>query len=199
MDEIRTPAFASNRPFALILLATGITGWIASGILVLERLAVYDNAAHVTSCDVNPWVSCGRVFQTWQASLLGFPNPLIGIVAFTVVITTGMALLSGARFARWYWLTLQAGVTLGFIFVIWLWSQALFDINILCIYCMIVWATMIAMFVLLTVRNLVLGTIPAPVALIRLVADWAWAIVVLLWVATAASVFIRFLPAFTSG
>ncbi|PVE14585.1 vitamin K epoxide reductase family protein [Arthrobacter sp. Bz4] len=199
MDEIRTPAFASNRPFALILLATGITGWIASGILVLERLAVYDNAAHVTSCDVNPWVSCGRVFQTWQASLFGFPNPLIGIVAFTVVITTGMALLSGARFARWYWLTLQAGVTLGFIFVIWLWSQALFDINILCIYCMIVWATMIAMFVLLTVRNLVLGTIPAPVALIRLVADWAWAIVVLLWVATAASVFIRFLPAFTSG
>ncbi len=50
----------------------------------------------------------------------------IGIVAFAVIITTGMALLSGgATFARWYWAGLQAGVTLGgFAFVVWLWSQA---------------------------------------------------------------------------
>lgn len=175
---------------------TGIIGWIASGILVLERLAVYDDAAHVTSCDVNPWVSCGRVFQAWQASLFGFPNPLIGVVAFAVVITTGMAILSGARFARWYWIGLQTGVTLGFVFVIWLWSQALFDINILCIYCMIVWAAMIPLFILLTIRNLVHGVIRAPGALARFLSAWAWMIVVLVWVATAASVFFRFLPVF---
>ncbi|MHA7141626.1 vitamin K epoxide reductase family protein [Arthrobacter sp. Sr33] len=192
-----TGSFVKHRPFAVILLVTGLTGWVASAVLVLERLAAYEDPSHVTSCDINPWVSCGSVFQTWQAALFGFPNPLIGIVAFAVVITTAMALLSGARLGRWYWIGLQAGVTAGFGFVTWLWSQALFDIYILCIYCMIVWATMIPMFALLTIRNLNHGIIPAPRRFTRILTEWAWVLVVLLWVATAASVFFRFLPVLT--
>jgi uncharacterized membrane protein len=193
------PGFVRHRPFAVVLLVTGVIGWVASAILVLERFAAYEDPGYVTSCDVNPWVSCGRVFQTWQASLFGFPNPLIGIVAFAIIITTAMTLLSGARLALWYWIGLQIGVTAGFAFVIWLWSQALFDIYILCIYCMIVWAVMIPLFVLLTIRNLVSGVLPAPAGLTRFLSDWAWPIVVLLWVATAASVLFRFLPVFTGN
>lgn len=192
-----TGSFTEHRPFAFVLLATGLTGWVASAILVLERLAAYENPDRVTSCDISPWVSCGSVFQTWQAELFGFPNPLIGIVAFAVINTTAMALLSGVRLGRWYWTGLQAGVTAGFGFVIWLWSQALFDIYILCIYCMIVWATMIPLFTLVTIRNLNHGIIPAPRKLARILTEWAWTIVVLIWVATAASVFFRFLPVFT--
>ena len=79
----------------------------------------------------------------------------IGIVAFAVIITVGMALLSGATFARWYWLGLQAGVTLGFAFVVWLWSQALYAIHILCPFCMVVWAAMIPLFVWVTIRNII--------------------------------------------
>lgn len=188
--------FAKPRTFGIVLLITGVVGWLASGILVLERLAVYADPGHVTSCDVNPFVSCGAVFQTWQASLFGFPNPLIGIVAFAVPITTAMALLGGAQFRRWYWIGLQAGVTLGFAFVVWLWSQALFDIYILCIYCMVVWAAMIPLFVLTTIRNLAHGVIKAPAGLVNVLSDWAWMIVVLLWVGTAASVFFRFINAF---
>lgn len=30
------PAFARHRPFALVLLVTGVVGWVASTILVLE-------------------------------------------------------------------------------------------------------------------------------------------------------------------
>src|SRR5690625_4254443 len=101
------PAWARPRPLAWILLVTGVVGWVASAILVAERLALYRNPGHVTSCDVNPWVSCGRVMGTWQSELFGFPNPLIGIVAFAVVITTAMLLLSGAPAGRWYWLGLQ--------------------------------------------------------------------------------------------
>ncbi|EMY35278.1 hypothetical protein D477_005301 [Arthrobacter crystallopoietes BAB-32] len=190
---------ARQRPFAWLLLVTGAIGWIASSILVLERIATYVDPSYVTSCDVSPWVSCGAVFQTWQAALFGFPNPLIGIVAFAVPITTAMALLAGARFRRWYWLGLQTGVTLGFIFVVWLWSQALFDIFILCIYCMVVWAMMIPMFVMVTVRNLAHGVIRAPEGVVRFASDWAWTITAVLWIATAASVFIRFMNAFLGG
>ncbi|MFD1212731.1 vitamin K epoxide reductase family protein [Arthrobacter sp. GCM10027362] len=188
-----------QKPFAWLLLATGAVGWVMSFILVLERLEVYKNPAHVTSCDINPWISCGAVFQHWQASLFGFPNPLIGMVAFAVPITTAMAMLAGAQFRRWYWLGLQTGVTLGFIFVVWLWSQALFDIYILCLYCMGVWAMMIPMFIQLTARNLAHGVIKAPAGFVQFFTSWSWTITALLWIATAASVFFRFLGAFTGG
>ena len=187
---------APERSFPWILLVTGIVGWLASAVLVLERLALDADANYITSCDISPWVSCGTVFQTWQASIFGFPNPLIGIVAFAVVITTAVAMLAGARFKRWYWLGLQAGVTLGMVFVVWLWSQALFDIYVLCIYCMVVWTAMIPMFVFTTVRNMAHGVLPAPAGLVKFASDWAWVIVALLWVATAASIFFRFINSF---
>ena len=199
-DPVRDTAGRAAPPeraaFIWTLLVTSVVGWIASGILVIERLHVYADADYITSCDISPWVSCGTVFQTWQASLFGFPNPLIGIVAFAVVITTAVGLLARARFARWYWIGLQIGVTLGMVFVVWLWSQALFDIYVLCIYCIVVWAAMIPLFVFTTVRNLAAGVIPAPAGLVRFLGEWAWAIVVLLWVATAASIFFRFMNSF---
>lgn len=190
------PGYARQRPFALMLLITGLVGWLASGWLVLERLRTLQDPNYVTSCDLNPWVSCGEVFKTWQAALFGFPNPLLGIVCFAVIITVAMALLAGAGFARWFWIGLQAGVTLGFVFVVWLWSQALFAIVILCPYCMVVWAAMIPLFVLTTARNISHGIIPATPGIRRFTADYAWIVVALLWVAAAASIFFRFMNAF---
>ncbi|GAB2908139.1 vitamin K epoxide reductase family protein [Neomicrococcus lactis] len=194
--SVRVPRFALPRAFGLVLLISGAVGWVASAILVLERLALYKNPGHITSCDVNPWVSCGRVMGTWQSELFGFPNPLIGIVAFALILATAMMVLSGASPGRWYWAGLQVGVSLGTVFVIWLWSQALFEIYILCLYCMVVWAAMIPLFILLTVRNLVHGIIPAPRAVTRFAADWAGTLVAIAYVLVAGSVFLRFLPAF---
>jgi uncharacterized membrane protein len=196
-DVSAMPGFVRRVPFGIMLVITGVIGWVAAGILILEKLELYRNPDHVTSCDINPWVSCGQVMKTWQSELLGFPNPFIGLVGFTIIITTGMALLSGARFGRWYWAGLQAGVTLGAVFATWLWSQALFDIYILCLYCMIVWAAMIPLFILTTVRNLVHGVIPAPTALTRGLAAWVGPIIIVTYIAVAASVFVRFQHVFT--
>lgn len=190
------PAYATHRGTAWLLAVTGVVGFLASGQLVLERIALYEDPNYVTSCDISPFVSCGEVFRTWQAALFGFPNPLIGIAAFSVILTTAMALLSGARPGRWYWRGLQAGVSLGFAFVVWLWSQALFAIHILCLYCMIVWADMIVLTVLLTARNVLRGDLPAPAGVRRFLSGWAWPLTVLLLIATAASVFFSFAGAF---
>ena len=195
------PAMTRDRPFGWLLAITGGVGWLASGILVLEKLEVLKDPNHATVCDVNPWISCGQVMQTWQSSLFGFPNMFIGIVAFAITITAGMALLAGARFARWYWLGLQAGITLGFILVVWLWSQALYSIRILCPFCMVVWAAMIPLFVWVTVRNVVHGVIPAPAGLVRILGDSGWIITALLYVAVIATIFFAFIQVFagTSG
>ncbi|TVU61998.1 vitamin K epoxide reductase family protein [Paenarthrobacter nitroguajacolicus] len=195
------PRLTRDRPLGWLLLITGVTGWLASGALVLEKLEVLKDPGYQTVCDINPWISCGQVMQTWQSSVFGFPNMFIGIVAFAVIITTGMALLSGATFAPWYWAGLQAGVTLGFAFVVWLWSQALYSIHILCPFCMIVWAAMIPLFVWVTARNLTHGIIKVPARAARIVAESGWIITALLYVAVAATIFFAFLNVFigTSG
>ncbi|MGX5717651.1 vitamin K epoxide reductase family protein [Arthrobacter sp. MAHUQ-56] len=195
------PAMTRNRPFGWLLVITGVVGWLASGTLVLEKLEVLKDPNHTTVCDVNPWISCGQVMQTWQSSLFGFPNMFIGIVAFAITITVGMALLSGATFARWYWLGLQAGVTLGFAFVVWLWSQALYAIHILCPFCMIVWAAMIPLFVWTTIRNISAGIIPMPAGPARVLSESGWIITALLYVAVIATIFFAFIQVFagTSG
>ena len=96
---------------------------------------------------------------------------------------------------------LQTGVTLGFIFVVWLWSQALYEIRILCPFCMIVWAAMIPLFVWVTVRNVVHGVIPVPSGVARIVGDSGWIITALLYVAVIATIFFAFIQVFvgTSG
>ncbi|HET9349092.1 MAG TPA: vitamin K epoxide reductase family protein [Arthrobacter sp.] len=195
------PPMTRDRPFAWLLLITGVVGWLASGALVLEKLEVLKDPSHVTVCDVNPWISCGQVMQTWQGSVFGFPNMFMGIVAFAVIITTAMGILAGATFARWYWLGLQAGVTLGFAFVVWLWSQALYSIHILCPFCMVVWAAMIPLFVWVTVRNVVHGVIRLPAGATRILGDSGWIITALLYVAVVATIFFAFIQVFigTSG
>ncbi|GAA2551032.1 putative membrane protein [Neomicrococcus aestuarii] len=195
------PSITRNRPFGLLMVITGVVGWIASGVLALEKLEALRDPNHITSCDINPWISCGEVMKTWQSSLFGFPNMFIGIVAFAVIVTTGMALLSGAVFARWYWIGLQVGVTLGMAFVGWLWFQALYVIGILCPYCMAVWAMMIPLFVWVTIRNITSGVLRLPAHAARLIGDTGWMLVTLLYVAVIATVFFRFIPVFigTSG
>lgn len=190
------PVMTKRIPFAWLLLITSVVGWLASGELVLEKLQKLANPNFVTVCDVNPWVSCGQVMSTWQSSLFGFPNMFIGIVAFAITLTAAMGIFAGAMFRRWYWICLQIGVTLGFVFVVWLWSQALYAIGILCPLCMIVWAMMIPMFVWTTIRNLERGVIPAPSGLVKALGDWGWIIVAILYVGVIASIFFRFLPMF---
>ncbi|MCV9993745.1 vitamin K epoxide reductase family protein [Paeniglutamicibacter sp. ZC-3] len=193
------PRMARARPFGLFLVLTGAVAWVASGILVLERIALYKDPDYVTSCDFNPWVSCGTVMKSTQAALLGFPNPFLGIVGFGIVITIGMALLAGARFARWYWVGVQVGVTLAMVFIVWLWSQALYEINALCPYCMVVWAMMIPMFLYTTARNIAHGVLPAPSTLRRVAGEWTWVAVIVLLLITAATVVLRFPGAFVGA
>ncbi|WP_285724384.1 vitamin K epoxide reductase family protein [Psychromicrobium xiongbiense] len=197
VDQV--PWAARTKPFGWLLLLTALVSFIASAALVLERLELYKNTNARLSCDVNAFISCGSVMEKWQASLFGFPNPLIGIVCFAIVAVVGVSLLAGASFPRWYWLCFQLGITLGMVMIVWLWSQALYVITILCPYCMIVWAMMIPLFVWTTIRNLVHGVIPAPAALVKAISSWGWTIVILLYLAVIATIFFRFINLFVAS
>ena len=151
-----------GKGFAWTLIITGIIGWIAAFTLTLERLHVASNPNATLSCDLNPFISCKSVMLTEQARLLGFPNPLIGLAAFIFPIAVGAAILAGAKFALWFWRMFATGITMGFLFVVWLWTQSTFVINVLCPYCMIAWAGMIPLFWTVTLFMLREGVIETP-------------------------------------
>jgi uncharacterized membrane protein len=153
----------------------GLVGLGASGVLLVERFRLAEDDTYVPSCSINPVLSCGSVMESAQASLLGFPNPVIGVAAFPLVVATGAALLAGGRLARWYWLGLQAGVTAAMGLVAWLAFQSLYRIGALCPYCMVVWAVVIPLFWYVTLRNLsngVLGGAASSSRAVRVVREW---------------------------
>ncbi len=151
-----------GRGLSWLLLIGGAIGFLASTALMLEKLATLNDPAYVPTCSINPVVACGSVMDSPQAAVFGLPNPLIGIAAFAVVITTGVVLLTGYRPPRWFWLGLQLGTTFGVGFVHWLIYQSLYDIAALCPYCMVVWAVTIPIFWYTTLHTLQRGHLPLP-------------------------------------
>jgi len=174
---------ATRQPVSLIILfiVTGLVGLYSAFTLTIERFALITNPSEPLSCDINPFVACGQVIQSWQGSLFGFPNPLMGIAAFVAPIAVGVGLLAGARYARWYWATFNVGLLLGVVFIHWLMTQTVYDIGVLCPYCMLVWLVMIPLFWYGTINNLArnFGLTGSAQNFFRRLLPWTWMIVVI--------------------
>lgn len=154
----KTLTLTKTLPWLLVIC--GAIGLICSLIIMYDKVALLNDPTFRPSCDLNPVISCGSVMQSKQASAFGFPNPFIGMVGFSVVIATGMAILAGAsKLKRWYWLGLQAGTVFGVVFVHWLFFQSVYRIGALCPYCMVVWAMTITLFWYVLLYNIQMGHI----------------------------------------
>jgi uncharacterized membrane protein len=171
------------------VLIAGVIGLIASFTLTVEKIKILLNPSYVPSCNINPIVSCGSVMTTPQASVLGFPNSLIGIAAFTVVTVTGLLAVAKVQLPQWYWVGLAAGTLAGAGFVHWLIFQSLYRIGALCPYCMVVWVATISLLVVV-----------APIALrpagespvMRELYRWRWSIAALWFTAVFLLILARF-------
>ena len=186
--ESRT-GVAVRRSSAVWLLIAGVLGLAAALTLTIEKIEILINPDYVPSCSINPVLSCGSVMVTPQASEFGFPNPLIGIVAFTVVLVTGVLAVAKVGLPRWYWGGLAVGTLLGVAFVHWLIFQSLYRIGALCPYCMVVWAITIPLLVV------VAGIALAPQlenGVAQFIYQWRWSLVTLWFAALVLMVLVRF-------
>ncbi len=186
--EVVPPA----RPLALawLLLVGGAIGLAASFTLTIEKIRLLETAKYVPSCNFSRIFNCLNIMKTDQASLFGFPNPLLGLVGFAVVITLGVVLLSGARLPEWVWGGLQVGTTLAFVFVCWLQYESLYVIGSLCPWCMVVWAVTIPIFWYVTLRNL--GTWAPGSRVVSFLRDWHALVLALWFIGLATLIFFRF-------
>lgn len=130
----------------LILVIGGVLGMYASFMITWDKFQLLQNPSFVPDCDLNPVLSCGTVMQTDQSNAFGFPNPWIGLAAFAVLITVGMAMFAGAKFKRWFWISLEIGIILGLAFAMWLLYESIYAINALCPYCLLVDVVVITLF-----------------------------------------------------
>lgn len=137
-----------------IIIICGILGFIAAFALTYDKIQVLKDPSYNPNCNINPVLSCGSVMKTEQASLFGVPNTIFGIAGFSVLITVGIMMLAGAKFAKWFWWGMQAGVTAGFIFFIYLFFQGVYRINAICPWCFVVWMIMIPLFLYVSLYNL---------------------------------------------
>lgn len=134
-----------QRRFGALLIAFGLVGFVGSLALTLERIWSLIDPSHVPSCSFNVFMTCGPAMESWQGSLLGFPNPVIGVAAFPVVVTIGvlLALAPSLRLPRWFWWVFLAGNVLGLALVVFLIHTSLYELAALCPYCMVVWTAMV--------------------------------------------------------
>ncbi|MFB8190848.1 vitamin K epoxide reductase family protein [Microbacterium sp. NPDC055988] len=142
MSEQRT------RPvvYAVWLIFASVVGWFAAFQLTVEKFALLENPGEALSCDLSPFLQCSTNLQSYQGSIFGFPNPILGLTGWMAPLVVGVAILAGARFPRWFWLTFGAGITFAFGFVIWLIGQSLYELLVLCPWCMVTWAVTIPTF-----------------------------------------------------
>lgn len=181
-----------DRRLGLFTLITGAIAFGASSMLIYERLQIFLDAGHKSSCDINALLSCGTVMRTEQAQAFGFPNPFIGLAGYAIVLTIATALLAGASFKKWYWVAMQVGHLLAMSFVLWLWYQTTFEINALCLFCMMVWLMQTAILVRVTTRNIQAGVIPLPQAAREAAPNWSWFSILLIYILLFGIIFIRF-------
>jgi uncharacterized membrane protein len=144
--SITTEPGTRLRGLPIFLIVSGLVGLTAAFALTLEKIHKLANPNEAASCDFSVVVQCGKNLASWQGALFGFPNPLIGLMAWSVVITIGVGILAGARFAPWFWRAFVICSAGAFAFVIWLFSQSVFVLGTLCPWCMVTWSATIPLF-----------------------------------------------------
>ena len=178
-----------RRASAWWILTAGVIGLLAAADLLVEKIEMLKDPSYVPTCSINPVLACGSVVNTPQAAVFGPPNPIFGVVAFSVVIVTGVLALAKVALPRWYWVGLMIGTGLGVVFVHWLIYQSLYEIGALCPYCMVVWSVTVPLMVV--VSSIALRPLAGnPVA--RALYHWRWPLTTLWFTAVGLMILVRF-------
>lgn len=193
-QQVNLPTKRSTA-MALYLLVSGLGSWFAAFTLAREGYLLARDGT-TPSCDINPFFSCGNVMQSWQATVFfGAPNQLYGVAGFMIVATVGAALLAGATMRRWFWVFFTLGIFAAYVWLMWMFVQAVFVIGFLCLYCMVVWAIHIPLwwiFLPWALGQGMLGSSPKLRVLGQKWLPYTWVLIVINYAVIGLSIMIQF-------
>ncbi|WP_329361104.1 Vitamin K epoxide reductase [Streptomyces sp. NBC_00669] len=190
-DELQEQGrIVPTKAFTWLLLTAGALGLLASFALANGKFALLQHAVDLhhdhLSCSSSPVIAC-RALRSSQAHAFGFQNPIMGLVAYGVVICVAMGVLAGGRgYKPWFWYGLQAGGLFGVCFISWLQYQTIYNIHAVCLWCCLAWVVTILIFWYTAVHNIRHGLIKAPGTVRAAVLKFHW-VVPVVWYAVIAT------------
>jgi len=129
----------AKRLYIMMTIGSAV-GVIAAFWQTLDKLALLKNPAQPLSCNLSSVFSCSNVLNSHQASVFGFPNSIMCLALFLILLTVAVVGLTGGvisksmRFATQF-LSL---FTLGFAF--WFLFESTYRIHAICIFCLFCFA-----------------------------------------------------------
>ncbi|WP_217996812.1 vitamin K epoxide reductase family protein [Nocardioides jensenii] len=162
-------------------------GLAAAFTLSVDKVRLLEDPGFEPSCNFNPVLSCGSVMATDQAAAFGFPNPFLGVIGFSIMLTVSVVLASGVRLPQWIMIGAATGSILGVAFVHWLIFQSLYRIGALCPWCMVVWGVTVPLALWFTLK-----AADGVRRLARSLWEWRLTLIGLWYVAVLVLVLIRF-------
>lgn len=138
MFNLRRDAIRREHWIFAVVATFAVVGLLCSLILSIDKLQLLEHPNQQLSCSLNAFVNCTTVMNTPEASLLGFPNSFIGLMAYAALFTVGVSGLFGTKFPRVFMALLQLGVTAEILFAYWLFFDSVFSIRVLCPFCLAV-------------------------------------------------------------
>lgn len=132
-----------NYFYAGWLLLAGALGLLAAFSLTMEKINGLTHPDSGASCDFSLLVQCSANLNSQAGAIFGFPNPLLGLMAWPFVLATGVLVLFSVKLPKVWWYGFFLGVTGALIFVSWLQYQSIMVLGTLCPWCMVTWFAVI--------------------------------------------------------
>jgi uncharacterized membrane protein len=121
--------------YSIITIGAAI-GLVASFMQIIEKLMLLENKNATLVCNISSVFNCSSVLHAWQSSVFGFPNSLICIIFFSLVMTVGLVGVTGGEVMRNMRLTVHALMVGMLGFALWFLFQSMFVIGAVCILCL---------------------------------------------------------------
>jgi uncharacterized membrane protein len=130
-----------------------LAGAAASWAGIIERLRADRHHRHfVRHCGSGAFDGCHHVIEAGKVTALGFPAPMLGMVAFGALLCFAMSLVAGARFARWLWAVAQAVAVLGAVLLLWLEWVSLHSLRVADVWWPVAWVAGLGAAWIVTLR-----------------------------------------------
>lgn len=122
--------------YLALAIGAGI-GLVAAFMQTIEKLVLLANKDAALPCNLNDIFNCSVVLNAPQSALFGFPNSLICIIIFTLLLTIGVVGTTASRISRRLLYATQGLALFMLMFALWFLFTSTYIIGAICIFCLI--------------------------------------------------------------
>ncbi|MEI6053991.1 MAG: vitamin K epoxide reductase family protein [Candidatus Saccharibacteria bacterium] len=120
----------------LTIIISSLIGILASFLQLLEKINILENPSATLICNINYIFNCTNILDAWQSSFFGFPNSLMCIIFFAVMLTIGLVGWTGSTINKILRLVMHFFTTFFLGFGFWYLWQSIFSLGSICIFCL---------------------------------------------------------------